>query len=106
MRMADARLPRSTGVSILGLLPHNCLPHFTSCLTKTRLVTEFVTREDPGLTRSAQVEVGGPQLIYPGRAWQSLNLSCPASLGGLLSCDGPGSGPSRLLSTWFEATRN
>ena len=64
--MADARLPRSTGVSILGLLPHNCLPHFTSCLTKTRLVTEFVTREDPGLTRSAQVEVGGPQLIYPG----------------------------------------
>ena len=57
-------LSRVTGYLVLGLLQRKYLPCFTSCLTETRLVTEFVTRETLRLTRSAQVEVGRPELVY------------------------------------------
>src|SRR5436309_2434949 len=52
---------RSTGSLVLGLLLRNWLPYFTSCLIELRLVTEFVTREAPRLTRSGQVEAGTPK---------------------------------------------
>ena len=58
-----ARLPRSTGVSILGLLPWNYLQRFTSCFIRIWLVTKFVTPEAPRLTRSAQVEPGRPNRV-------------------------------------------
>src|SRR6266581_7011027 len=42
---------RGTGYSILSLMSDHYLPCFTSRLTETRLVTESMTREDPGLTK-------------------------------------------------------
>src|ERR1700730_375566 len=68
-------LQREHGFLSPCLLPHNCLPCFTSCLIVIRFVTESVTREDPGLTRSAQVEAGEPKRVSiqwgPGKvcAW-------------------------------------
>jgi len=73
----------STGFLVLGLMLRNYLPYFTSCLTETRLVTEFVTREAPRLTRSAQVEAGVAEVVLLGLSAQSVNLGCPPSRSGL-----------------------
>lgn len=57
---------RSPGSLALSLLSRKSLACFTSCFTENRLVTESVTRGEPRLARSAQIEAGRPKWIYPG----------------------------------------
>ena len=81
---------RSTGYLVLGLLLRNYLLYFTSCLTETRLVTEFVTREALRLARSAQVEAGDPEVGLPGGSTQRSAPGLTGVTRRLLALRGPG----------------
>ncbi len=78
----EASLGNEHRILVLGLLSRNYLLCFTSCVTGTRPVTEFVAREvprSPRLTRSVQAEAPAP-------GSRSLREADPKAASGLTAC--------------------